>query len=647
MARKKIAFLTAVPEQIFQRRLMKGIFRQCNKYGYDVVVVSQFAMPCIIYNEELEGEMSIFKMMNFEKFDGIIIDTLTITLARAVKVKDVILNKLKDVSAPVVCISKPLGDYPAVNVDTGNAIEEITEHLITKHGCKEIYMVTGREEDSIAIERADGFKRAMNKHGLNCEDSITYAEFWYNGADGLANDIKEGKVKKPDAVVCACDHIAIGLVKKLQSYGYRVPEDIKVTGYDGLSEGAVFRPSITSYIPDDEYLGALAVREIHNKISEKKDEELLEKESGFIASSSCGCPVNHEYVFKKFDDLLTDRSIIDAVNHPVDLMTFNGAYVLESLTGTESPEECIELLTHYTYLFEPYEEFRLCLRKDWLKADPDEDRLPKEVMTVLCSISEKRPLEERNEKAFNGLYEEDAYDIEEIHPHLFEEREKPAAFFIFPVHYLQTVLGYGILECDITKEPRPDIVVNSWFRSLNTALNVTRMQYRLRSFSEFDVMTGLLNRRGMENRLKKALDKSTEEDDFFAASIDMDRLKYINDNYGHSEGDRCIRDIATCLSSIALKNELCVRTGGDEFMLIGVGVYDKETVSTRIDALRNEIYKASLHYGKEHSFSASIGYSMSKVKNCDVAKVINEADEEMYKEKSIHHKLDKNLYDNK
>ena len=53
-------------------------------------------------------------------------------------------------------------------------------------------------------------------------------------------------------------------------------------------------------------------------------------------------------------------------------------------------------------------------------------------------------------------------------------------------------------------------------------------------------------------------------------------------------------------------------------MLIGVGVYDKETVSTRIDALRNEIYKASLHYGKEHRFSASIGYSMSKVKNCDV-----------------------------
>lgn len=81
-------------------------------------------------------------------------------------------------------------------------------------------------------------------------------------------------------------------------------------------------------------------------------------------------------------------------------------------------------------------------------------------------------------------------------------------------------------------------------------------------------------------------------------------------------------------------------------MLIGVGVYDKETVRTRIDALRNEIYKASLHYGKEHRFSASIGYSMSKAKNCDVAKVINEADEEMYKEKSIHHKLDKNLYNN-
>jgi diguanylate cyclase (GGDEF)-like protein len=78
-------------------------------------------------------------------------------------------------------------------------------------------------------------------------------------------------------------------------------------------------------------------------------------------------------------------------------------------------------------------------------------------------------------------------------------------------------------------------------------------------------MTGAYNRRGMELLLDEMLIKASATDSVLAFVIDMDRLKYINDTFGHEEGDYGINAVCDAARSITENGEICVRAGGDEF----------------------------------------------------------------------------------
>ena len=88
---------------------------------------------------------------------------------------------------------------------------------------------------------------------------------------------------------------------------------------------------------------------------------------------------------------------------------------------------------------------------------------------------------------------------------------------------------------------------------------MTRVRTKLTMYSEFDAMTGLMNRRGMEHRLTGMLGKQPM---MFACVLDMDGLKYINDNFGHAEGDSAIIELAHAARSITMPGEICIRAGG-------------------------------------------------------------------------------------
>ena len=90
-------------------------------------------------------------------------------------------------------------------------------------------------------ERIDAFKAAIEKHGIPFDqDKVFYGTLWRDcGEDALdyilGDCAKRGK-KYPDAILCANDYSAIGVVNACRSRGIEVPGDIIVTGYDGVEE---------------------------------------------------------------------------------------------------------------------------------------------------------------------------------------------------------------------------------------------------------------------------------------------------------------------------------------------------------------------------------------------------------------------------
>lgn len=95
----------------------------------------------------------------------------------------------------------------------------------------------------------------------------------------------------------------------------------------------------------------------------------------------------------------------------------------------------------------------------------------------------------------------------------------------------------------------------------------------LRSYREIafqDPLTELRNRRYFELRLSEELNRAQRQPDtqFSLIAIDMDNLKYLNDHYGHSEGDRVLKWVAKFLKAQLRAQDICCRLGGDEFVIL-------------------------------------------------------------------------------
>ena len=108
--------------------------------------------------------------------------------------------------------------------------------------------------------------------------------------------------------------------------------------------------------------------------------------------------------------------------------------------------------------------------------------------------------------------------------------------------------------------------------------------------------------------------------------IDLNNVKYVNDNYGQEEGDKLIVTAASVLVNMQLENSEIIRTDGNEFLIYLVG-YSERQVSTYMDKIEKEMRKLP------HDFGASLGYSMilDNIKTLDDA--INEATLEMMTKK--------------
>lgn len=160
---------------------------------------------------------------------------------------------------------------------------------------------------------------------------------------------------------------------------------------------------------------------------------------------------------------------------------------------------------------------------------------------------------------------------------------------------------------------------------------------QFRNLYHRDSLTGLYNRRGYEHFLRILYSRSKEENRHFTiVSIDMDGLKYINDNFGHAEGDAALTRLSVVLAELVQEDEICARTGGDEFMVLLY--YNKEG---REEQFVKELYKLleeeQNRNPKPYPVHASVGYCcVSKSSDMSLAACAQLADSRMYENKKAY-----------
>ncbi|EFC85749.1 diguanylate cyclase domain-containing protein [Parafrankia sp. EUN1f] len=125
---------------------------------------------------------------------------------------------------------------------------------------------------------------------------------------------------------------------------------------------------------------------------------------------------------------------------------------------------------------------------------------------------------------------------------------------------LDNALVYASLEAKVADRTRQLAAANARLAAANT---------RLSQLSVTDPLTGLANRRRLEDVLGSEWDRSRQQHVPLAlAMVDIDHFKSYNDHYGHAAGDRCLQRVAGCLATNVGDTELAARYGGEEFAIV-------------------------------------------------------------------------------
>ena len=341
-----------------------------------------------------------------------------------------------------------------------------------------------------------------------------------------------------------------------------------------------------------------------------------------VFRQSCGCGANGGDEGGQYATKLSTE--LDKVLY---LETAASAMVT-MLANAKDLEEFTQCLQKYVLRETGFKSFTLCLADHW------EQQLPLPGMSYgksMCMVDMVMGIYK------SRILEPQRFPACQLIPGVFVKDDDPV--YIIPLHYLQYYMGYVVLQIDY--DLVSNVNIKSWFIHLDSALENFRMKQRLHLVAEElerlyirDTLTGLYNRRGLEKFGEKMCEDCVRNNEqFMIMEIDMDGLKQVNDQYGHEEGDVCITTIANAMMYAAKDREICIRSGGDEYVVIGKN-YSDEKVKMYIKRFQEFIDSANESLNKPYKIGASLGYYMGVPDGKrTVENYLRIADDKMYENK--------------
>ncbi|MCI9083414.1 MAG: GGDEF domain-containing protein [Lachnospiraceae bacterium] len=583
-----------------------------------------------------EGEYNIYNLPDFKEFDGIILDLNNVEVYA---VAERTVARAKQSGVPVISIGSEREDFYYVGIHNEKAMEEMVDHLIQEHGCRTFWFVTGPEDNYENQKRIAGIRSCLDKHGISWgEEDFYYENYEFHcGVHGFAHFIKSGR-ELPDAIVCANDNIAVGVCEEAERAGYHAPEDFLITGFDNFDKAAFYTPSITTISHIREEVGRRCA-ELFLQIWQGKEVprfHYTNTECKFW--ESCGCDEGmhqQERGYLKGQiiyQIETDSFMEDILYLEYELLkcsTF--AEMIDCIPKCLPSMKCDAM---YLVLDPKVNDFKNHLgNPDMLLPEEEEyyvEGYPQE-MNLEFSYENAEVLAEKTQMNTGKTQK-----ICDIFP-AFECKEAGVNLLFLPLHFRQWTVGYFVIRNAVYLMEKQYLhhvmgALTKAMENLHRQEKLEWMNQRLSALYVRDTLTGMYNRMGYRRFAEKLFAEEERRKNLLILFIDLDRLKYINDNFGHDMGDYAIRAVADAIKGTIDETGIPVRLGGDEFLIIQEEV-PAEEICSMIQEIRHKVERAGDKVGLCR-LSISAGYVITEPgMKKSLEDYVNEADEMMYQEK--------------
>lgn len=616
---KRLACFYGQITQDYQEEATLAIRNTAEEMGYILDIFTEFGA----YGENFlhaEGEKNIINLPYLEDYDGIIVGLDTFD---NLGMDDALVERLKkEATCPIISVRQMTDEFHNIVIDDRLAMADMIEHYVTVHHFKRICFMTGRMEMEDAQKRLQGYYDVMEKYHLPIDDHmIFYGDYWRYKGDEAVEFFLDGE-EMPQAIACANDYMALAVCDALKKRGYRIPEDIAVSGFDDVDEARYADPKIASVRVPAEKMGQEAVYKLDAMIRGEEVEKDIQipVKGNYRGTCGCGRPERGKTIAELYN-------MKEYLRHAL----MQNAYMNVDYENSNTVSELLSTAFVYSFNF-AYDCIYLCLCENFSEFDEGGNSKEQYTDDIVLRAMLSRDL---------GCQEMDVhFKRRELLPEQY--RSLSETNYFLPLHYKNHCMGYVVVQ---TEKPQGlKEFFQSWLLGLSSFMDKVSMYEQNQNLLEFrklsvvDDLTGLYNRRMMEKELISKVADVRPSNSFYLISLDMDGLKYINDTLGHAEGDEALCAFAGILKKVSSDDVLCARMGGDEFQICVTGK-DEEGVKQIIDSIQSDIEKYNATKIKSYILSASTGYARYQIGE-ELSKCIQRADSNMYQDKA----RKKNIY---
>lgn len=622
----EIGVIVAGIDEEYQNAVLDGIKKCAKRYRANISCFCSFSGVLASRKFDI-GEYNIFNLINYDKFDGMIL--LTNTISDPIE-KEKITSKVKKSGLPVTvldCDTYP--EFINISIDNYKAMRSLVDHILEEHKVTLVNYISGPLANPEASARLNAFYDSMDAHSIPVDNDRVYlGEFRAaDGKKGVDQFISSG-MPRPQAIICANDAMALAAIEELNNFGYNVPDDVIVTGFDNTYNAQHHVPALTTVSRPLEEAGYKAC-EILIKIANGEEyDNNTSLDAVPVFNESCGCknPENTDSIEFK----TSYYKLLNKCKRDISLLN-------RMTTELAEKDELDDNLRTITFFIRDIkcERFCICLCSNWdatASGNASNDK-SNTIQTKGYTTKMSAPLIFDNGTNI-PVKEFPSSDMQPV-----PLKNGGNISFFMPLHFREHCLGYYIFVN--SSFPTKSLLCHSLLLNISNSIENVRKLIHMNGMIDeldrlyvIDPLCNIYNRNGFIREADKMVKNCLETNQkLLIAFIDMDGLKIINDNFGHKEGDFALRQFANVVNECCRGSRICARFGGDEFIIFGENAYEED-----IDALESvfhvQLKKMNRLINKPYELDASIGTIVTEV-NADTTlfNLITQADEIMYEEK--------------
>lgn len=255
---------------LFFSELARGIEDAAERKGYSVILCNS--------DNKTSKEERYIQVLQEKMVDGIILTASEQSVSRSLKRR----------STPMVLLDRDIlidSNVGRIIVDNKTGSYIATDHLIKK-GCKNIGFISSDKVNKSSGERLKGYRKALIENNMEIDESKIYLHS-YTIDTGYKGTMKLLENNKLDGICCGNDLIAIGAIKALNEMKIKIPEEVKVVGFDDIQISQYIEPPLTTIKQPIYEMGEEAVKMLISIIENKSVGETKILKTTLVERRSC------------------------------------------------------------------------------------------------------------------------------------------------------------------------------------------------------------------------------------------------------------------------------------------------------------------------------------------------------------------------